>query len=115
MVLCAVYGCETDSKCHHDVSYYRLPVLTRRYGLVEYKLRKQRWVGYLAALQWKDVSEEAIKIFRVCSRHFINNRPAGLYDVTNPNWQPTLHLGRREESGSDDRAVCNAVESVARY
>ena len=47
---------------NNDVSYHRLPALTRRYGLVEYELRKQRWAGYLAALQRKDVSEEAIKI-----------------------------------------------------
>ena len=35
--------------------------------------------------------------------------------MTNPDWLPTLHLGCREESGSDDRAVCKAVENVARY
>ena len=115
MVLCSVYGCKKDSNCHHNVSYYRLPGLTRRYGLVEYELRKQRRVGYLAALQRKNVSEEAIKNFRVCSRHFINNRPAGLYDVTNPDWLPMLHLGHCEESCNDDRAVCKAVENVARY
>jgi len=62
MVLCAVYGCKKDSKCHHDVSYYRLSALTRRYCLVEYELRKQRRAGYLATLQQKDVGEEAIKI-----------------------------------------------------
>jgi len=90
MVLCAVYGCKKDSNCHHNVSYYRLPALTRRYGLVEYELRKQSQAGYLATLQRKDVSEEAIKNFRIC---FINNRPAGLYDVTNPDWLPMLHLG----------------------
>ena len=35
--------------------------------------------------------------------------------MTNPDWLPTLHLGCREESSSDDRAVCKAVKNVARY
>ena len=72
MILCAVYECKKDLKCHHDVSYYRLLTLTRRY-----KLRKKRRAGYLATLQQKDVSEEGIKNFRVCSRHFITTDQQG--------------------------------------
>ena len=31
--------------------------------------------------------------YRICSRHFITGKPAFLYEVTHPNWLPTLHLG----------------------
>lgn len=33
------------------------------------------------------------KHIRVCGRHFITGRPAALFDVTNPDWAPSLHLG----------------------
>jgi len=60
-------------------------------------MRKQRQASYLATLQWKGVSEEAIQNFRVSSRHFISNRPAGFYDMKNPDWLPTLHFGHCEK------------------
>lgn len=33
------------------------------------------------------------KHIRVCGRHFITGRPAALFDVTNPDWAPSLNLG----------------------
>ena len=33
------------------------------------------------------------KNVRVCSAHFLSGAPSTLYDVTNPDWAPTLNLG----------------------
>jgi len=118
MVQCAVVGCKKDSSHDHDVSYYRFPAITNRYGeryeWAEYELRKKRRAGFIAAIQRKHVSDEAINNLRICSRHFISGKPAGMHDVTNPDWLPTLYLGRQEE-GNEDKAVLKALENVARY
>ena len=45
------------------------------------------------------------------SRHFLSSKPAGLYDVTNPDWLPTLYLGCPEE-GNGDEAVYKAIEDT---
>ena len=48
---------------------------------------------------------------RICSRHFISGKPAALYNDTNPDWLPTLHLGHAPVSC---RLAHEALEEVAR-
>ena len=91
MAQCAVVGCKKDSSHDCDMSYYRFPAITSRYGWEEYELRKKRWADFVAAVQRKHASNEATDSFRSISS------AAELYDVTNPNWLPTLYLGCREE------------------
>ena len=40
---------------------------------------------------------ESLDNWRVCSRHFVSGKPADLYDITNPEWLPTLNLGHDKE------------------
>ena len=47
------------------------------------------------------MTEKIIQNDRVCSRHFISGNPAALYDVTNPDWLPTLHVGHSKVKSVD--------------
>ncbi len=40
-----------------------------------------------------DLKPENYPYMRICSDHFINGKPASLYDESNPDWVPSLKLG----------------------
>ena len=46
------------------------------------------------------MSEKILANDRICSRHFINGKPASLEDETNPDWLPTLNLGHSKVCGN---------------
>ena len=101
MVLCAVYGSSKRSGRDKNVSFYRLPAVnipcrnTQKQHKA-YELRLKHRAGYLAAIGRKNIPK-SLKNWRVWSRHFIS---ASLYDVTNPEWLPTLHLGNEPTADS---------------
>ena len=92
MVICVVVGCSKWSDRDTGVSFYRLPVVIRDKGERELELSSRRRDGYLAAISREDLDVDNLHKYRICSRHF-NSGPAKLYDCTNPDWLPTLHLG----------------------
>ena len=97
----------TTTTCH-AIGFLLLPTDTgRKYEWAKYKLRKK----FITAIQRKHFSDEAIRFF---SRHFVSSKPAGMHDVTNPDWLPTLYLDRREE-GNEYKAVLKTLENVTRY
>ena len=102
-VRCVVIGCSKRSGRDKDVSFYRIPKVITHRGKQEYELTKKRRAGFLAAisrdcLQGSSVLEND----RICSRHFISGKPAYLYDDTNPDWLPTLHLGHTKKRLSSE-------------
>lgn len=40
---------------------------------------------------------------RVCSSHFLSGKPAALFDHSNPDWTPSVHMGYEMKSGDVDR------------
>ena len=100
MVLCVVVGCSKRSGRDKDVSFYRLPKITASKGSRVLELSKKRRAGYIAAISRGDLSEKILANDRICSRHFINGKPASLEDETNPDWLPTLNLGHSKVCGN---------------
>ena len=107
MLLCIVDGCTKRSGRGKDVSFYRLPKIMSSRG-TRMELSKKRRAGYLAAISRKDLTEKIMandKIcsrhfingkpapHKICSRHFVNGKPAPDEDETNPDWLPTQNLG----------------------
>lgn len=105
MVICCVIGCSKRSDRDKDVSFCRIPSATKYYGEREYELRKKRQDGYLAAISRQDIDVNSLEKYRICSRHFISNEPADLYDVDNPAWLPTLHLGHSKRNEDQSAAL----------
>ncbi len=64
------------------------------------ELSKKRRAGYLAAISRKDMTEKIMVNDRICSRHFVDGKPAPLEDETNPDWLPTQNLGRCKVLGN---------------
>lgn len=58
---------------------------------------------------------------RVCSTHFITNKPSSLLDESNPDWAPTLKMGHDEVNIADlsryernkRRRLCTSLPEVA--
>ena len=77
-------------------SFYRLPAIITREGVKTAELSERRRTSWLAAIKREDIKPESYPHIRVCSDHFINGKPASLYDSTNPDWTPPLKLGYGE-------------------
>ena len=87
----------------------RIPAVTDHQGKEDLELRKKRRDGYLAAISREGIDRDALDKYRICSKRFEGGKPAELYDVTNPVWLPTLHLGHEK------RASVTRDDSVARH
>lgn len=98
MVLCVAIGCSKRSGRDKDVSFYRIPKVVTHRGQRDYELTKKRRDGFLAAISREGLTQKVLANDRICSRHFISGKPAALYDDTNPDWLPTLHLGHCKRS-----------------
>ena len=101
MVICVVVGCSKRSERDKDVSFHRIPAVSDHQGAEDFDIRKRRRDGYLAAISRQDLDYNSLDKYRICSRHFITGKPAFLYEVTHPNWLPTLHLGHTKVKAVD--------------
>ena len=68
--------------------------------------RRHCWL----AINCGDLKPDNYPILRVCSDHFIKEKPAALYEESNPDWVPSLKIGHGEKrslatSSRHDRAV----------
>ena len=86
MVLCVVIECSKRSGRDRDVSFYRIPKIISHRGQRDYELSKKRRSGFLAAISRDDLTDKVLL-----------NDEAALYDDTNPNWLPSLHLGHSKK------------------
>ena len=59
------------------------------------ELSTKRRDGYLAAISRDDLTVDMLENsdYRVCSEHFVDGKPAKLYEYTKSNWLPSLNLG----------------------
>ena len=113
MVLCVIFGCNNRSERDKHVSYYKIPsVITHTNDERDRELSTKRRDGFLAAISREDLTvvmlESDSKLdYRVCSRHFQSGRPAKLYDVTSPDWLPSINLGHSKQQQSNQQLAGN--------
>ncbi|XP_065894965.1 uncharacterized protein [Dysidea avara] len=110
MVLCAIVDCSSRSDNGSGISFYGIPTVTDRYGEAELELRKKRRDGYLAAISRADLDLTALHNYKICEKHFHSGKPAYLYNTTDPDWLPTLHLGHKEHGSADTADVTASVD-----
>ena len=109
-MLCAVLGCSNNSTRDKDVSYFCIPAVLRHTDQRDLELSTKRRDGFLARINRADLTVKVLQSgtktdYRVCSRHFKSGKPAKLYDVTNPDWLPSINLGHSKKflsEGKDD-------------
>ena len=92
MVLCVGIECSKRSAHNKGISFHRIPAIIKGRSKQEFELNKKRMNGFLSAISREDLSDKIITNDRICSTHFISGKPAYLFDVTNPDWLPTLNL-----------------------
>ena len=74
-------------------------------------MTKERWAGFLAAISREGLKDSRVlENDRICSRHFISEKPAYLYDEANPDWLPTLHLGHAKKKANSSKKSAERLE-----
>ncbi len=89
---CAMIGCGNRGM-RDKKSFFRLPAVIEKEGDKTRTLSEKRRNCWLAAINRGDLKPENYPYMRICSDHFINGKPACLYDESNPDWVPSLKLG----------------------
>lgn len=59
----------------------------------------------MAAVSREGLTERILTNDRICSRHYISGKPADLLDDANPDWLPSLHLGKNKATVSPATAM----------
>jgi len=62
------------------------------------------------AISREDIDTSALHKYKICGKHFHSGKPAYLYNVNDPDWLPSLHLGHTK-----GRIPSGSSENVARY
>uniref|UniRef100_I3J851 THAP-type domain-containing protein n=1 Tax=Oreochromis niloticus TaxID=8128 RepID=I3J851_ORENI len=99
---CCVIGCNVRSYDRHGnklgLSFYAFPTWKQFQGAHVSDVTKRRRRAWIAAVRRADIKFCSISRYHlVCSRHFHSRKPAYEMDQTNPDWVPTLHMGRRTQ------------------
>lgn len=71
---CAVFNCTNKASKNSDgckSGFYRIPNINPKAGPDLQELQKKRREKWISALKRKDISEDKIQQFRICSNHFI--------------------------------------------
>ncbi|CAI9720210.1 XP_029633843.1uncharacterized protein LOC115209549 isoform X1 [Octopus vulgaris] len=91
---CAVNGCSSRADRDRANSFYRLPAIITNQGEETRERSRKRREQWIANINRPDLKETSYAYVRVCSDHFISGKSATLYETANPDWAPTLRLGR---------------------
>ncbi|XP_049528881.1 uncharacterized protein LOC125947691 [Dermacentor silvarum] len=108
MVCCAIVGCNarTQSKLQKaetnapDRGFFKVPKVRTNECEKTKVLSEERRRVWLARINRAGIADP--DKHRVCSRHFLSGKPAGLFDDCSPDWAPSLHLGH------DSKAACGS-------
>lgn len=90
VVSCWVRGCTNRAEGDDKLCFFLIPKVREHEGEFTKTLTEERRRIWLANI---NRTEEPSKHSRICAAHFIEGRPAGMYDRANPDWVPTLNLG----------------------
>ncbi|XP_065884562.1 uncharacterized protein [Dysidea avara] len=94
---CCVINCRNRGSS----SFYRIPAVLTNQGEKTQELsanRRRLWITQIKKKNWEPTVSS-----RVCSLHFLSGKPSTLYDVTNPDWLPTLNMGYQCRPANGER------------
>ena len=95
MVLCIVLGCGSKSGKNKGLGLLRIPKIITDWGKEYEELTRKRRERWISAVSCGDIAEKNIlETERVCSRNFHQEQPAKDFDQFNPDWVPSLNLGK---------------------
>ncbi|KAL3856493.1 hypothetical protein ACJMK2_011244 [Sinanodonta woodiana] len=86
---CWVKDCTNRADDSVKRSFYTIPVVRKFEGEQTNTLSDERRRTWLANINRKELPSKHSKI---CSDHFIQGKPADLYNRSHPDWAPTLKL-----------------------
>ncbi|XP_034023901.1 zinc finger and SCAN domain-containing protein 21-like [Thalassophryne amazonica] len=91
---CVVLGCTNRVNAENkSVRFYDIPRVITHQGERTMELSSERRQLWLARINRENFKPDPKKRHqKVCSVHFISGNRANLYDITNPDWAPSLHL-----------------------
>ncbi|XP_066265852.1 uncharacterized protein [Branchiostoma lanceolatum] len=100
MVHCIVVGCVSKSDKKEGIGFYSIPKVVTGQGEDHEKLTEERRRLWISAISRADTeTKNILQSERVCGRHFISGKAAPVWDRHNPDWVPTLNLGRTDYRG----------------
>ena len=103
MVLCILRGCGSKSGKHKGVGFFRIPKIISDEGEEYEELTRKPKERQISAVSRGDTTEKNIlETERVCSRHFHQGQSAKDFDQLNPDWVPSLNLGKKEYRRPND-------------
>ncbi len=111
---CAIVRCGHRGNRDKEKSFYRLPAVISNQGPQTQELSEKRQRSWLAAIRREDIKPASYPYIRVCSDHFKSGKPSSLYDLTNPDWVPTLKLGHNHTHAGDSSRHERASERSAK-
>ena len=97
MVLCLIVNCHSRTVRDKEISFFRVPVIVNNQGEACEELSSERRRKWLSAISRDSLTENLIQSGRVCSRHFVQGKPAASWDKWNVDWVPTLNLGHSKK------------------
>ena len=98
MVLCLMVNCHSRTVRDKEISFFRVPVIVKNQGEACEELSIERRRRWLSAISRDGLTENLIQSGRVCSRHFVQGKPAASWDKWNVDWVPTLNLGHSKKA-----------------
>lgn len=95
MVLCIVFACGSKSGKRKGLGFFQIPKTITNQGEEYEELGRKRRERQIGAVSRGDTAEKNIlETERVCGRHFHQGQPAKDFDQFNPDWVPSLNLGK---------------------
>ena len=90
-------NCHSRTVRDQEISFFRVPVIVKNQGEAYEELSIERQRRWLSAISRDGLTENLIQSGRVCSRHFLQGKPAASWDKWNVDWVPTLNLGHSKK------------------
>ncbi|KAL3858177.1 hypothetical protein ACJMK2_012782 [Sinanodonta woodiana] len=109
---CWVKDCTNRAGGSVKRSFYTIPVVRKFEGEQTKTLSEERRRTWLANINRKDLPSSYSKI---CSDHFIQGRPADLYNRSHPDWAPTLKLGTLSDPLKTKKKIKAVKTDMERY
>ncbi|KAH7945743.1 hypothetical protein HPB49_015129 [Dermacentor silvarum] len=108
MVFCSVVGCSNRSdssrrmKKPTNTNFFRIPRIVVDRCERSNRHSTNRRMLWLARINRAYLDPQNPSL-RVCGAHFVTGTPSHLFDSTNPDWAPSLHLGYSVRQADADR------------
>ncbi|XP_031327975.1 uncharacterized protein LOC116161365 isoform X2 [Photinus pyralis] len=98
---CAVAQCGSRSN-RDKVSFFRFPSIYDNNKKVDPRKERRR-EAWILATRRTDLTDSKLKYQMICSRHFLEGKPAKLSDENHPDWIPSQNMGYDKRKASMER------------